>query len=146
MPTANNLVAALSLAILGAVVSELIKPQMPEGFNFGHFTLISAALGLWVGWKIMGPRAGKGTTMAINNGVTGVITLVIAGLLLFGAIEMLDRSLNRRYQDPITAIQDIVSLSADYSVTLLDPKVITALVVGAVLSGLITEFAYRRWR
>ena len=146
MPTANNLVAAFCLAILGAVVAELIKPQMPEGFDFGHFTLISAALGLFLGWKVMGPRAGKGTTMAINNGVTGVVALVIVGLLLFGAIEMLDRALNRRYQEPIKAIQDIISLAADYSVTLLAPNVIGALVIGAVLSGLFTEFAYRRWR
>ena len=54
MPTANNLVAALCLAFLGAILAELVKPQMPEGYDFGYFTLVSAALGLVVGWKVMG--------------------------------------------------------------------------------------------
>ena len=49
MPTANSLVAAICLAILGAVVAELVKPQMPEGMDFGYFTLTSAGLGLLVG-------------------------------------------------------------------------------------------------
>ncbi|MEP2530434.1 TrgA family protein [Shimia sp.] len=146
MPTANNLVAAFCLAIIGAVVSELIKPQMPEGYDFGHFTLISAALGLAVGWKIMGPRAGKGLPMSVNNGVTGVLTLMIVGLLFFGAAEMLHRAMMRFYDEPIEAIQQIVAIAMEYSVYFLDVSVIVTLVVGAIVSGICTEIAYRRWR
>ncbi|WP_197919419.1 TrgA family protein [Thiosulfatihalobacter marinus] len=146
MPTANNLVAALCLAFLGAILAELVKPQMPEGYDFGYFTLVSAALGLVVGWKVMGPRAGKGGVMAINNGVTGVLALVIVGLLVFGANEMLARALKRRYDEPIEAIQQIVELAVEFSLYLMDAKVIGVLVIGAVVSGALTEAAYRRWR
>lgn len=146
MPTANNLVAALCLAFLGAVVAELVKPQMPEGYDFGYFTLVSAALGLAVGWKVMGPRAGRGGMMAINNGITGVLTLMVVGLLVFGGNEMLARALKRRYDEPIEAIQQIVELAMEFGLYLLDVRVIGVLVIGAVLSGFLTEAAYRRWR
>ncbi len=144
MPTANQLVAALCLAILGAVVAELIKPQMPEGMDFGHFTLVAAALGLVTGWRTIGRKAGRG--MAINNGITGVILLVVNGLLVFGATEMLYRALDRRYADPIEALEQIVAIALEYALYLTDPKVIGVLVAGAFISGPLTEFAYRRWR
>ncbi|PSL17250.1 TrgA family protein [Shimia abyssi] len=146
MLTANKLVAALSLAILGAMVAELIKPSFPEGFDAGNFTILSAGLGLIVGWRVLGRRAGRGTAMALNNGITGVVAFVAVGLLFFGAEEMLDRALNRRYEDPIVAIQQIVEIAMEYSFYLLDPPVLIALGVGAILSGLAAEYAFHRWR
>lgn len=144
MPTANNLVAAICLALLGAVVAEFIKPQLPEGFDAGRMTLICAGLGLLIGWRVMGPKAGKGR--AIGNGITGVVALIVCGLLLFGGMEMLRMSLKRRFKDPIDALEHVVTMAAEYSLYLAHPAVIVSLVVGVLISGLATEHAYKRWR
>lgn len=144
MPRANNLVAALCLALLGALVGELVKPQLPEGSDAGRLTLICAVIGLGIGWRVMGPKAGKGR--AISNGITGVVALLFSGLLVFGSIEMLNMALRRRYQDPIEAIEHVVTLASEYSLYLAHPTVIVSLVVGALVSGAATESAYKRWR
>ncbi|MEQ9693187.1 TrgA family protein [Shimia sp. SDUM112013] len=146
MPTTNRLVAAICLAILGAVVAELIKPLMPEGTGFGKFTWVCAGLGVLVGWFTLGPRAGGSYTNAINNGVTSVVMFVLIGLFTFGAIEMLTQALRHRFDDPMVALKAILEEAIDYGQYLLDWRVATTLVIGAVVSGLLTEFTYRRWR
>ena len=70
MPDAARLVAAVSLAIIAWIVSGLIPPLMPEGTDFGYFAFVNVGLGILCGWLVMGRRAGRGITAAINNGLT----------------------------------------------------------------------------
>ena len=84
MPTAARLVAAMSLALLAFIVSGQIMPLMPDGTDFGYFTYINMALGVLTGWIIMGKRVGRGTTAAINNGITGAVALLFWGLFVQG--------------------------------------------------------------
>ncbi|SFK60411.1 TrgA family protein [Shimia haliotis] len=143
MPTANNLVAALCLAFIGAIVAELVKPQLPEGFDPGSMTLVAGGVGLVVGWVIMGPKARKAGP--INNGITGVVTLVIVGLLVFGGYEMLQRSLKRYYSEPVEAIEQIVAIALEYGLYLGQASILGVLAVGALIAGYFTDYAYRRW-
>jgi len=146
MPTANRLVAAICLAIIGAIVAELVKPLMPEGAYFGPFTYVSAAIGFCVGWVNLGPRAGGGTAVAINNGLTSVIVLVVVGLLGFGSREMLRQALRHRYTEPMEALRGVLEIAMGYGSYLLDIKIIAVLIIGGIVSGLATETAFRRWR
>ena len=50
MPNAARLAAAVSLAILAFILSGQIMPLMPEGTDFGYFTIINMTLGILVGW------------------------------------------------------------------------------------------------
>ncbi|MCP4824145.1 MAG: TrgA family protein [Shimia sp.] len=143
MPTANNLVAAICLAFIGAIVAELVKPQLPDGFDPGNMTLVAAAIGLVVGWKLMGPKAHKAGP--INNGITGIVGLVVIELLVFGAHEMLMRALDRRYTEPVEAIEQIVAIALEYGLYLTDPAILIVLAVGGVVTGFFTDYAYRRW-
>jgi len=146
MPTGSKLVAALCLGILGAIVSEMVKPLMPDSTAFGYFTYVSFLLGVIVGWRFLGARAGAGTVNAINNGITGVVILVFFALFVYGSYEMLDQSLRHRYSAPMEAMRGILEIGMGYGQYLLNVGVIVTLCVGAVLSGLITEFAFRHWR
>jgi len=67
MPTAARLMAALCLAVVGYVVSDMVVPLMPENTDFGRFHYVNAVLGALVGWLIMGPRGGRGPTAAIKG-------------------------------------------------------------------------------
>jgi len=146
MPNAARLVAAASLALIAFIVSEQIKPLMPEGQDFGYFTYVNIGLGLLCGWFVMGPRAGRGTTPAINNGLTGVAALVFWGLFVQSCNEMVRLAMRNRFDGPFEAILSIFKIGADYAQVLFNTGILSVLLVGAVLAGLATEFAWKSWR
>lgn len=146
MPNASRLVAALSLSLVAFIVSGQIMPLMPEGLDFGYFTYVNIALAVICGWIVMGKRAGRGTTAGINNGLTGVAALVFWGLFVQGCYEMFQRAMRNRYDGPFEALTAIVEIGFDYGVDIFAANVIITLLVGGVLSGLATEFAWRNWR
>ncbi|MFD3189744.1 TrgA family protein [Sedimentitalea sp. HM32M-2] len=146
MPNAARLVAAITLALLAFILSGLIMPLMPEGTGFGYFTHINMLLGVVVGWIVVGKRAGRGWTAAVNNGLTGIVALVFWGLFVQGAYEMMRQAMRNRFDGPFEAVLAIFEIGAKYALTLLAPSLIAAALIGGVLSGLATEYAWRRWR
>lgn len=146
MPNAARLVAAITLALLAFILSGLIMPLMPEGTGFGYFTHINMLLGVVVGWIVVGKRAGRGWTAAVNNGLTGIAALVFWGLFVQGAYEMMRQAMRNRFDGPFEAVLAIFEIGAEYALTLLAPSLIAAALIGGVLSGLATEYAWRRWR
>ncbi|TMV06558.1 TrgA family protein [Ruegeria sediminis] len=146
MPTATRLVAACCLALLAFIVSGQVIDLSPEGTNFGYFTFVNIGLGLVCGWIVMGKRAGKGTTAAINNGLTGMAAMVFWGLFVQGCNEMFTLAMRHRYDGPFEALLAIFQIGVEFGKVLLEPHIIVTLLVGAVLSGLATEAAWRRWR
>jgi len=146
MPNAARLIAALSLALIGFIVSGQIKPLFPEGTNFGHFTNVNMVLGLVCGWVVMGKRAGRGLTPAINNGLTGIVVLVFWGLFVQSCYEMVQLAMRNRYGGPLEALADIFAIGLDYGIQIFDPTVIWTLLIGGILAGLATEYASNKWR
>lgn len=146
MPDAARLVAAVILALVAFIVSGQVIPRMPEGTDFGYFTWVNIAIGLICGWTVMGKRAGRGITAAINNGVTGMVATVIWALLVFGAYEMFRLATRQRYDGPFDAVIGIFEEAMTYGLVLLAPNIIATLVAGALIAGLATEFAWRTWR
>jgi hypothetical protein len=143
MISSNKLVAASCLAIIGGLVAEFVKPQMPEGSNFGNMTLISAGVGLVVGWRVMGRRAGRSSSLEL--GLVGVAALVFWGLVLFGLIEMFRLAMRRRLDEPVEAMERAVTVALEYGLYLLHPSVLITLLMGAVISGIFTNYAARNW-
>ncbi len=146
MPNAARLVAAACLALLAFIISGQVMGLMPEGTGFGYFTWVNVSLGVLVGWIVMGKRAGRGTTAAINNGLTGVVALLFWGLFVHGGYEMMRQALRNRFDSPFEAVLGIFRNGVDYAAVLLAPHVLAAVVLGGVLAGLATEHAWRRWR
>jgi len=146
MPTAAKLVAALSIGALACLASILFMPLMPDSTDFGYFIPINLALGLAIGWRIMGAKAGRGITAAINNGLGGAFVLVLAALFLHGCGEMVDRAMDNWYDTPFAAFGAVIGFMAEFGLVALDLRVIAALLIGGALAGLATEAAGRRWR
>lgn len=145
MPNAARLVAAIGLAILAIIATEMIKPLMPEGTGFGHFGTVNIVLGLLCGWIVMGKRAGRGLTAAINNGFTGMFSLLFWGLFLQGSNEMIRLAMRNRYDNGFEAVVAVFEIMAKFGFYLLNVPLIGVLIVGGVLVGLMTEYAWRRW-
>jgi len=146
MPTGARLTAALCLALLAFILTGQIMPLMPEGTNFGYFTPLNIGLGLVIGWVVMGKRAGRGTVPAINNGIGGVAVLLFWGLFIQGAYEMFRLAMRNRYGGPFDALSAIFTIGLDYAIVIFVPEIIVTVLIGAVVSGLATESAWRRWR
>jgi len=146
MPTAARLMAAICLAVVAYVISEMVKPLMPESTDFGYFVPLNIVLGILVGWIVMGRRAGRGTTSAINNGLTGVFVLMLWGVGIQAANEMVRLAMRNRYDGPFEAIIDTFQIGAEFAMIIATVPIGVTLVIAAVLSGLVTEFAGNRWR
>ncbi|WP_170331342.1 TrgA family protein [Ruegeria arenilitoris] len=146
MPSAPRLVAAICLLVVAFLVSSMIIDNGEEGKDYGWFTVVNMVIGVVCGWKIMGKRVGRGWTGAINNGITGVASLVFWGLFVQGCYEMFRLAMRHRYNGPFEALIDIFKIGIDYSQLLLAPEILWTLVIGALIAGLATEEAGRRWR
>lgn len=146
MPNAAKLFAAIGLAVLGWIASDMIKPLVPFSVDFGYFNYVNAVVGGLVGWLFLGPRSGDGLTSAINNGITSAVSMVILGVLVQGINEMVRLSFARRYDTPVEAISAIFEISIDYALILGDVQLILTLLGGGIAVALIVEAAGRRWR
>ncbi|MFK7754977.1 MAG: TrgA family protein [Sedimentitalea sp.] len=146
MPDAARLIASVCLAITAFIVSGQIMPLMPEGTGFGYFTLVNIAVAVVTGWILMGRRAGKGVTSAVNNGLTGVVVMVFWCLFVQGCYEMVRLAMRNRYDGPFEAVGAIFQIGSEYAIIMFVPNIIITLLIGALVAGLSTEFAWRNWR
>lgn len=149
MPDAARLVAAICLAIvaffLSGLVMEVYRAEYGET-NFGWFVQVNLVIGLLVGWISMGKRAGRGVSAAITNGVTGVFLLVLWGLFVQACNEMTRLAMKNRYDDAFEAIAAIFQIAAEWGLLLLTAPILGTMAVGAFVSGILTEYAWQRWR
>ncbi|MCV3272007.1 TrgA family protein [Roseobacter sinensis] len=146
MPDAARLVAAICIGLLGYIVSLQIIPLMPESTDFGYFVYVNAVIGVFVGWTVMGKRAGRGLAAAVNNGFGGALMLVLWGLFIHSCVQMFDRAMANWYNGAFQALLAIVKFMAEYGLVMINPLVIFTLIAGGLLAGLFTEFAWRTWR
>lgn len=146
MPDGAKLTAAILLGALGFILSDMIRGLMDEEINFGYFNYVNVLLGFLVGWGMVGRRAGKGLTFAVNNGFTGVVSLVILGLFVQSCNEMLRLSLRNRYDNAFEALVAVVQLMMEYAVTMATIPVAVVVILGGIIAGLCTEVAWHRWR
>ena len=145
MPTAARLVASLCLLVIAFLVSSMIIANGDEGKDYGWFTYVNMAIAVVCGWKVMGKRVGRGWIPAINNGLTGVASLVFWGLFVQGCYEMFRLAMRNRYDGPFEALLAIFKIGVEYGQLLLVPEILWTLAIGALIAGLAAEEAHRRW-
>lgn len=145
MPTAARLAAAVLLAILGMIVSDMIKTTMPDYTQFGYFSYVSLVIGALCGWFVVGPRVGQGMVTALSTGLTGMAALVFWGLFILSANEMLRLAFLRRYDGPFEALVSIFQIMVEFGVNLLHAPILGALFAGGLAVGVAAEWVSGRW-
>lgn len=146
MPTAARLVAGILLAILGWVLSDIVRPLMPEGTAFGWFNYVNAFIGLCVGWSVIGSRVGRGFVASINNGVTGTAVLILWCLFVHSCYEMFRLAMRNRYDGPMEALMSIFLIGSEFGIMIATPTFFGVAVVGALVVGIAADAAGKRWR
>ncbi|WP_120504892.1 TrgA family protein [Sulfitobacter mediterraneus] len=146
MPTAAKLTAAICLAAVGYILSLMVMPLMPESTDFGYFVPLNMFLGLCVGWFVMGRRAGRGTTAAINNGLTGVFVLMLWGVGVQAINEMIRLAMRNRYDGPFEAMVAVFQIGAEFAVIVITVPIVIVAVIASIIGGLLVEFAHKHGR
>jgi hypothetical protein len=147
MPTAARLFALFGFAAMAFFATEIYKPLLPRGTPMGLFTPVNMALAGIAGWSVMGRLAGQGWAMAAVSGLRTTAVAVFYALLTWAGVEMLERSLDKRYDGPVEALQQMVALVIDYArLGLTDPQVPVAILGGGILAGFLSEWAARQGR
>lgn len=145
MPTTGKGVAAILMVILAWIGSEMYRPLMPDGTDFGWFNQVNLAIGFLAGWIVIGTRLNRSYSDAIGAGLTGVAALVFWAVMIQAFNEMLRLALERRYSGPVEAIVAVFELALDYAVKLLHTPLLVLLIGGGIVIGLICEFVARRY-
>ena len=145
MPTAAKLVAAAILAVTGWFCAELIKPLMEEGRDLSKLGPVCAAVGLFVGWKFLGPRVDRQLGGVGANAFTAALVQVGITLFVFAFSLMLKQSLRKAYDGPIEALQDIFLISVDFIQKYFTGELIAAVLLGTGLASWCATRAARKW-
>lgn len=94
----------------------------------------------------MGKRAGFGIVPAINNGITGVVSLFLLAVAVQSINEMLRLAMRHRYDGAFDAVLSVIPLGLDYTVLISTVPFWGTAIIGGALSGLIVEAVWQRWR
>lgn len=145
MPTAGKLTAAVLFMALAFYITTLCAPIFPEGTAPKFLYEINVGAGLLMGWIVAGSRAGTGYNAAIGYGITTVAAIAFWGLFGNSFVEMIDRSLNHRYDGPMEAVVSVFQLGIDTGALLGTPEVVGTFLAGGIIAGLLTDFIGQRF-
>ena len=145
MPTAAHLFSAVILAVVAWFASEMVKPLMPEGTQFGLFSEINAALGALLGWKLLGPKAKLGIMPSVSAGIGVAVALFVLATAVNCFAIMLARSVKNRYGDPVDALTSAVAMMWEFGEPALTPEVVGLLLAGGLGAGLTAALVARVW-
>lgn len=146
MPTTAKLVAAVIFAAIGWLAANAHVPAMGEGVNIGRMREYSALIGLLVGWRVMGNLTGQNYADAVGAGLRTIATFAFFALLAFATTRMIGQSTKMIYDGPMEAFLAIFRIMGEEGQKMLTAGVLGVLAAGAVLGGILTEWASRRWR
>jgi hypothetical protein len=146
MPTAAKLVAALALALTGAVAAIVfiqMNPELPVGIRFVG---TNALVGFFAGWYSLGKNPGNGIFDGAMSGIRSLIFLLIGSGMVF-AFYHVSRNLQQFRSKDVTSMPLAwIEKSFEYVVLALSKELAIALVIGGVASGIASYVASRRWQ
>lgn len=145
MPTFGKLVGAVWFGVLAWYVSGMIIPLLPEGIQAGWFREVNLLIGLYVGWSLVGPRAGDGYINSISHGLTALVVLVVLGLFINSFLQMIQVSFRDRLDGLGAAFEYVFEMFAKNGLMIAKPDIALTLLAGGVGGGLVTEVLGRRF-
>ena len=146
MPTAAKLAASVLFALLAFFGAQAVKTLFAPGTQFGYFVWICMAIGILVGWRVMGTRVGKGMSTAAGSGIATAFVIIFWCVFFFAANTMVQRSIAGRYEGPFDAVVKGFGIAADYAVLLVHPMILGIVLIGGMASGVVVEWVSRHWR
>ncbi|MEM1374846.1 MAG: TrgA family protein [Pseudomonadota bacterium] len=145
MPTIGRVVGALTFAAAAYYVSTLVQELFLEERQFPNLAVINAVLGIIVGWRLAGGRAGQGWNAALGYWLTTTIGLAFVCLFANAFGDMIRRSMRMQYDGPLEGITDIAAIMWEYGGRIATPEIILTALGAGLAAALVTEFFGRRY-
>ena len=145
MPSAIRLAGLVFFAILAWSVSEMTKPLLPEGTNFGRMSEYIAAIGGIMGWVLVTPRMGERMNSSISAGLTAAIATTFWSLLMVSVYAMLKQSLRMAYDGPVEAVVGVFQLMFEFGQLIATPAIIGTILIGGIVGGIFARAVAKRW-
>ena len=145
MPTAAKLVGAIAYGGIGGLSALRGVPTLPDEIVPGYLVPLSACVGVWLGWSMIGRAAQRGLATAFTQSVVTLGSMAVVILLAISCWEMVERSMRLRYDGPGEAVLDVANLFVKFGALMMVAPVWQVLGAGAVIGALVVRFAGGRW-
>ena len=141
MPTAGRLAGAIVFGLFGWYLAGLTIPFFPEENAPTFWLPVVSLIGIVIGWKICGSRAGRGYNPAIGIGLTCGFAIGFVAIFAISFNQMISNALRNRYRDgTMEAVVDIFNQMIEYAILFADVTLIVTALVGGVIGAWITEY------
>ncbi|PJJ86714.1 hypothetical protein CLV77_1269 [Brevirhabdus pacifica] len=150
MPTASRLVAAVILAIAAGLVADLYLENLPREYRPPHIVPGWSLIGLLVGWFTLGGR-GAGSSqdswvVRFNQGIVAGALVLFWGVLIFSIVEMIERSMQKRYRGVEDALTGVFELMGEAGLVIFSLEILLTAAIGGLLAAFLAAWVGRRWK
>jgi len=146
MPTAAKLVSAIAFALIGWFAGRAYIAILPEGQTAALVAPVAAGVGLFQGWFTMGRHVTGQLIMDLGTGLRSSVQIAFFVVLIFGLLEMFDRSTRLRYDGPGEAVIAAMELFLEYGLSvILAMNTLAILAIGGMAAGILAGLVARRW-
>lgn len=145
MPTAGRLAGAILFALFAWYMAMACVPFFPQEAAPDFFLPTFVAIGLILGWRICGARAGRGFNPAVGMGLTTSFAMGFWILFVMGFVKMLENAFDMKYRGPMDSVIGVFNEMAGYGMMFFDVNLIVTLFAGGVVMSWITEVFGRRF-
>ena len=144
MPTAGRLAGAIFLGLFAWYLATICVPFFPESRPPDFWFPVSVLLGIFIGWRVCGVRAGRGISPATGIGLTIGPLLAFCMIFSLAFDQMIKNGMRLRYDGPTEAIIDTFALMAELAVDFYSVTLIVTVVVGGLVVAWLTEIVGQR--
>ena len=144
MPTAGRLAGAIFFGLFAWYLATITVPFFPESREPDYWFPVSVVIGIFVGWKVCGTRAGRGFSPATGIGLTAGPVVAFCMVFSLAFDQMLQNGMRLRYDGPTAAIVDTFALMAEWGLEFYDINLILTVIVGGLVCAWATELVGQR--
>jgi uncharacterized membrane-anchored protein YitT (DUF2179 family) len=105
----------------------------------------AVVIGFLIGWRFVGARIESSGMGVLVLGLNAAVLHFFWTILGAAFVEMIRWSLRRRYDDPLEALVDAITISMKYIQTYMTWELIACGLIGGVLAGLGALGALQKW-
>lgn len=144
----GRIVAAMAMTLAGLGAVNVHFQVSPPTINdeVGLLYLCGGLVGLIAGWKHLGTRLGRGFMSAATWGAVAAALATLYGLIAAALRDMLGVYGFSKFDTVMELVNYLVIKAMDFGAMILEPRQVSAILVGGVLAGIFAEHYQRIWR
>ena len=145
MPTAGRLAAAVFFGLFSWYLAGISIAYFPERNAPSYLIPLSAVLGILIGWRVCGSRAGKGYKDSVATGLTTAFVLTFWILYIMGFLKMMQAAMRHSYDGAIDALMGSFSQAFEIGALFFNVHMIGTVIIGSIVCAMCVEYFAKRY-